>query len=72
MFGLLVAWVLVRYPFPGRRVVDALVDLPFALPTAVAGIALTAVYAGNGWLGQYLDAARHPGGVHAARRRRWR
>jgi sulfate transport system permease protein len=54
-FGLLVAWVLVRYRFPGRRIVDALVDLPFALPTAVAGIALTAVYAGNGWLGQYLE-----------------
>jgi len=55
MFGLLVAWVLVRYRFPGRRIADALVDLPFALPTAVAGIALTAVYAGNGWLGQYLE-----------------
>jgi sulfate/thiosulfate transport system permease protein len=55
-FGLLVAWVLVRYRFPGRRILDALVDLPFALPTAVAGIALTAVYAGNGWLGQYLEA----------------
>ena len=54
VFGLLVAWVLVRYPFPGRRVVDALVDLPFALPTAVAGIALTAIYAGNGWLGKPL------------------
>jgi sulfate/thiosulfate transport system permease protein len=54
VFGLLVAWVLVRYPFPGRRVVDAMVDLPFAMPTAVAGLALTAVYAGNGWLGQYL------------------
>ena len=54
IFGLLVAWVLVRYPFPGRRVVDAMVDLPFAMPTAVAGLALTAVYAGNGWLGQYL------------------
>jgi sulfate transport system permease protein len=52
VFGLLVAWVLVRYPFPGRRVVDALVDLPFALPTAVAGIALTAIYAGNGWIGK--------------------
>ncbi len=50
-FGLIVAWVLVRYPFPGKKVVDALVDLPFALPTAVAGIALTAVYAPNGWLG---------------------
>jgi sulfate transport system permease protein len=54
VFGLLVAWVLVRYPFPGRRFVDALVDLPFALPTAVAGIALTALYAQNGWIGQYL------------------
>ncbi|MCX6938168.1 MAG: sulfate ABC transporter permease subunit CysT [Verrucomicrobia bacterium] len=55
VFGLIVAWVLVRYPFPGRRVVDALVDLPFALPTAVAGIALTALYAPNGWLGHWLD-----------------
>ncbi|MCW7537119.1 sulfate ABC transporter permease subunit CysT [Aquabacterium sp. A7-Y] len=54
VFGLLVAWVLVRYSFPGRRVVDALVDLPFALPTAVAGIALTALYAQNGWIGQWL------------------
>ena len=54
VFGLLVAWVLVRYPFPGRRIVDAMVDLPFAMPTAVAGLALTAVYAGNGWVGQYL------------------
>ena len=52
VFGLLVAWVLVRYPFPGRRVIDALVDLPFALPTAVAGIALTAIYAPNGFLGR--------------------
>jgi sulfate transport system permease protein len=55
VFGLLVAWVLVRYPFPGKKLVDALVDLPFALPTAVAGIALTALYAGNGWIGQYLE-----------------
>lgn len=55
VFGLLVAWVLVRYEFPGKKVVDALVDLPFALPTAVAGIALTAIYAHNGWLGQYLE-----------------
>ena len=55
VFGLLVAWVLVRYSFPGKRVVDALVDLPFALPTAVAGVALTSVYAGNGWIGQYLE-----------------
>ena len=54
VFGLLVAWVLVRYRFPGRRLVDALVDLPFALPTAVAGIALTQLYAPNGWLGQPL------------------
>lgn len=54
VFGLLVAWVLVRYEFPGRRIVDALVDLPFALPTAVAGIALTALYASNGWIGQFL------------------
>lgn len=52
--GLVVAWVLVRYRFPGQRVVSALVDLPFALPTAVAGIALTALYAPNGWVGQYL------------------
>jgi sulfate transport system permease protein len=57
LFGLIVAWVLVRYPFPGRRVVDALVDLPFALPTAVAGIALTALYAANGWIGQWLALA---------------
>jgi sulfate/thiosulfate transport system permease protein len=55
VFGLLVAWVLVRYRFPGRRIVDAMVDLPFALPTAVAGIALTTLYASNGWIGQYLE-----------------
>ena len=55
VFGFLVAWVLVRYPFPGRRIVDAMVDLPFALPTAVAGIALTSLYAPNGWLGRYLE-----------------
>ncbi|HEY4648303.1 MAG TPA: sulfate ABC transporter permease subunit CysT [Gemmatimonadales bacterium] len=55
VFGLLVAWVLVRYRFPGRRVVDAMVDLPFALPTAVAGIALTTLYAGNGWVGSLLE-----------------
>ena len=55
VFGLLVAWVLVRYRFPGRRVVDAMVDLPFALPTAVAGIALTTLYAANGWIGSRLD-----------------
>lgn len=55
VFGLLVAWVLVRYRFPGRRLIDAMVDLPFALPTAVAGIALTSVYASNGWMGRYLE-----------------
>jgi len=54
-FGLIVAWVLVRYDFPFKRVVDALVDLPFALPTAVAGIALTALYAANGWIGRFLE-----------------
>jgi sulfate transport system permease protein len=54
VFGLLVAWVLVRYRFPGRRLVDAMVDLPFALPTAVAGIALTTLYASNGWTGALL------------------
>lgn len=67
-FGLLVAWVLVRYSFPGKRIVDALVDLPFALPTAVAGISLTALLAGNGWIGQYLEPlgiqlAFNPNGV---------
>jgi sulfate/thiosulfate transport system permease protein len=55
IFGLIVAWVLVRYRFPFKRVVDALVDLPFAMPTAVAGIALTAVYSTNGWIGGYLE-----------------
>ena len=54
-FGLIVAWILVRYSFPGKRFVDALVDLPFALPTAVAGITLATLYAGNGWLGRYLE-----------------
>ena len=54
-FGLLLAWVLVRYEFPGKKIIDALVDLPFALPTAVAGISLTALLAGNGWIGQYLE-----------------
>ena len=54
VFGGVVAWVLVRYAFPGKRVVDALVDLPFALPTAVAGIALTAIYAPNGWIGSHF------------------
>ena len=55
VFGLLVAWVLVRYPFPGKKIVDALVDLPFALPTAVAGISLTALLANNGWIGSLLE-----------------
>lgn len=55
VFGLLTAWVLTRYTFFGKRLLDALVDLPFALPTAVAGIALTAIYAGNGWIGQWLE-----------------
>jgi sulfate transport system permease protein len=71
IFGLLVAWVLVRYSFPGKKLIDALVDLPFALPTAVAGIALTALYAGNGWIGQYLEplgikVAFTPAGVFVA------
>lgn len=66
--GLLVAWVLVRYSFPGKKIVDALVDLPFALPTAVAGISLTALLAGNGWVGQFFEPygiqlAFNPNGV---------
>ena len=56
VFGFLVAWVLVRYQFPGKRIVDALVDLPFALPTAVAGITLTSLYSSNGWIGQYVES----------------
>lgn len=55
VFGLLLAWCLVRYSFPGKKIVDAFIDLPFALPTAVAGIALTALYSKNGWIGQYLE-----------------
>jgi sulfate transport system permease protein len=55
VFGVIIAWVLIRYRFPGRRLLDAFVDLPFALPTAVAGIALTALYAPNGWVGSLLD-----------------
>jgi len=68
VFGLLVAWVLVRYRFPFKRVIDALVDLPFALPTAVAGIALTSLYATNGWIGQWLPfkVAFKPLGVFVA------
>jgi sulfate transport system permease protein len=62
VFGLIVAWVLVRYPFPGRRIIDALVDLPFALPTAVAGIALTSLYSANGWIGRWLE----PFGIRVA------
>ncbi|MGF1677727.1 MAG: sulfate ABC transporter permease subunit CysT [Candidatus Methylacidiphilales bacterium] len=61
-FGFITAWVLTRYRFPGRRIVDAMVDLPFALPTAVAGIALTALYAPSGWLGQWL----YPLGIESA------
>jgi sulfate transport system permease protein len=62
VFGFIVAWTLVRYRFPGRRWIDAMVDLPFALPTAVSGIALTSIYAPNGWIGQYLE----PLGIKAA------
>lgn len=62
VFGLTAAWVLIRYPFPLRRLVDAMVDLPFALPTAVSGIALTSLYAANGWIGRYLE----PMGVKVA------
>jgi sulfate transport system permease protein len=62
LFGVLVAWVLVRYPFPGKRLVDALVDLPFALPTAVAGITLATVYSANGWMGRFLE----PHGIKVA------
>lgn len=62
VFGFIVAWCLVRYRFPGRKLLDALVDLPFALPTAVSGIALAAIYSKNGWIGQYLE----PFGIKAA------
>ena len=57
VYGVLMAWVLVRYEFPGKRILDALMDVPFALPTAVAGLSLTALFSANGWFGQYLDAA---------------
>src|SRR5262249_32107261 len=60
--GIVVAWVLVRYPFPGKDVIDALVDIPFAVPTAVSGIALTTLYAPRGWIGRMLE----PLGIHAA------
>jgi len=62
VFGFVIAWTLARYEFPGRKLMDAMIDLPFALPTAVSGIALTAVFANNGWLGRYLDMA----GIHVA------
>lgn len=62
LFGLIVAWSLVRYDFPGRRILDALIDVPFALPTAVSGIALTAIYSQNGWIGRWLQ----PLGIKAA------
>jgi sulfate transport system permease protein len=62
VFGFIVAWTLVRYRFPGKKILDAMVDLPFALPTAVSGIALTAIWAGNGWLGQWME----PMGVKVA------
>ncbi len=62
IFGLVVAWTLVRYPFPGHKIIDALVDLPFAMPTAVSGIALTTIYADNGWIGRWLE----PLGIKAA------
>ena len=71
IFGLLVAWVLVRYRFPGKKLVDAIIDLPFALPTAVAGIALTTLYANNGWIGQWpaklgIPIAYTPAGITVA------
>ena len=55
VFGFIIAWTLVRYEFPGRKIIDALIDMPFALPTAVSGIALTTVFAANGWIGRYLE-----------------
>ncbi|MGD9126703.1 MAG: sulfate ABC transporter permease subunit CysT [Planctomycetia bacterium] len=71
VFGFIVAWVLVRYTFPGKKLIDAMVDLPFALPTAVSGIALTAIYSQNGWLGKWLEplgiqVAYHPVGIMVA------
>ena len=62
VFGFVIAWTLARYEFPGRRLMDAMIDMPFALPTAVSGIALTAVFSANGWLGRYLDEI----GIHVA------
>src|SRR4030095_6297557 len=55
IFGFAIAWTLVRYEFPGRQIIDAIIDMPFALPTAVSGIALTPVFAANGWIGQHLE-----------------
>lgn len=71
VFGVIVAWMLVRYEFPGKKIVDAMVDLPFALPTAVAGIALATLYAPNGWIGQWFDefgirVAFTPAGIFVA------
>ena len=71
VFGFIVAWVLVRYTFPGKKLIDAMVDLPFALPTAVSGIALMAIYSERGWIGQWLDSlgiqvAYHPVGIMVA------
>ena len=71
VFGFIVAWVLVRYRFPGKKLIDAMVDLPFALPTAVSGIALTVIYAQNGWIGKWLEplgikVAYHPLGIMVA------
>ena len=68
LFGLILAWILVRYGFPGRRLIDTLIDLPFAMPTAVSGIALCAIFAGNGWIGQWLkplgiELAYNPAGI---------
>ncbi len=68
LFGLILAWILVRYEFPGRRLIDTLIDLPFAMPTAVSGIALCAIFAGNGWIGQWLkplgiELAYNPAGI---------
>ena len=68
VFGFIIAWTLVRYEFPGRKLIDALIDMPFALPTAVSGIALTTVFAQNGWIGQYLRALGHQSGLHLDRR----
>ena len=62
VFGFIIAWTLARYEFPGRKLMDAMIDMPFALPTAVSGIALTAVFSANGWLGRYLDLV----GIHVA------